>query len=229
MDERCALSLNTWLVYAGHDSFMCVTWLICVAWRIRFDVWYPWPLTTWFYAGRASFTVMTWLMYLDESCPWPLKTGFYAGHDSFIHYSTRDMTRSYVWHGSFRTRTWLNMDRRQGACIHEMSHVLGLWIHDCIQDMTHSYLWHDFFIFVTWVVPLNESCPWPLKTRFYVGHDSFICLTWLVPLNETRECLIYVTWLIPLNEKNMCSWPPKTMFFSFKGMSHVTYIRHSLV
>jgi len=69
-----------------------------------------------------------------------------------IHTCMCDVTRSWVWHDSFISATWL--------------------VREC--DMTRSWVWHDSFICVTWLIACG------LLRGFMGGLLVCVCVTWLV-------------------------------------------------
>jgi len=93
----------TWLIhmcdmthsYVWHDSFICVTWLIHMKWRVRV-------------CGHVRMRFM--ILPRVCMCMWDM-TQSHAGHDSFEWVTSlshmRDMTHSYVRHDAFPRVTWL--------------------------------------------------------------------------------------------------------------------------
>jgi len=100
----------------GHDSFICVPWLI----HMQHDsfVCVPWPIHVW----PDSFVYVSWLLHMRDM------THLYACHDYFICVTwlihTRAMATWYAWHDLF-------------VCVPWLLHV---------RDMTTSYAWHDSFV-----------------------------------------------------------------------------------
>jgi len=104
---RCTVS------YVWHDSFTCVTWLLCMCDMTPLYVWCD------------SITCMTWLIHMCDITPLYVWCDSFTCATWFIYMC--EMTHSYVWkshsylwHGSIICATWL--------------------IYIC--DMTHSYVRH---------------------------------------------------------------------------------------
>ena len=159
--------------YTRNDSFTCVTWLINMCDMTHSYVWHDFIRMIWLvHLCDMNYSCVAWLIPMCDM------THAYVRHDSQLSVSVVssmkalihiwDMTRSYVWHGSF------------------MCHV------------THSYAWHDSFICVAWLMCLDRwivdeitnSClihgstsrvSWPLYMweipPSCVWHDTSMCVT----------------------------------------------------
>jgi len=124
--------------WASHDSWLCVTWRICVC-----DM-------THCYAWHDSFLPVTWLI------PMCGMTYSHVWHDSFLCVTWRipmcDMTHFYAFHDSFACVTWLiAMRDRTHSCVWRDSFPCVAWLIPMC-DMTHSYVWHDSFLCVSWLI-----------------------------------------------------------------------------
>jgi len=161
--------------YLGHDSFLCVTWLIPTCDMTR-QAESPHEHPT---------SRLNWLI--------PAR-----------HLSTWDMPHSFAWHDSSLCVTWLvsmwNMTRRAESP-HKYPTSRLTWRisthHVSMWDMTHSYVWHDSFLRVTWLDELSH----PTNTPRHVGLDlflraMFLCGTWLIPMCES---FLRVAWLDELS------------------------------
>jgi len=142
-----------------HESFVCVTWPLCMCAMTHLHVWLPrgvWG-RSWMahvHVRQGSFIRVTWRLrmrdmnlffsFIRVTCSimcvtWPI---LYMCHDSFevicLEYVfMRDVTYSYMWHA-------------------------------------RSYAWHDQFLSVSWLIwsDLSRICT-------YTWYDSFICVTCL--------------------------------------------------
>jgi len=191
--------------YVWHDSFTCVTWLICM-WDVTHSCVFPaWVHTapntrhkcmdfhihtSHIHVWHYTFICVTWTIHMYDtknSCMCGM-TRSYVWHDSFICVTWLvrmcDMTHSYVWQDSFVCVTWLirTCDMTRSYVRHD-SFIRVTWlVHMC--DLTRSHLWYDSFIRVTW---LAHMCN---KTRSYVRHD-FICVTWLIHMCDMTHSYVW--------------------------------------
>jgi len=159
-------------LYACHDSFVCVTWLIHIRAMTHSHLWYD------------SFTWVPWLIYIHHM------THSYVWHDSFIcvpwliHIC--DMTHLHAHHDTSVCGTWLLLTLLDLGS--SMTHWCATDLHDsskrgtrlvracgmpsyCIVvpywcDMTPLPVWHDSCI---WLIGM------PYLTDFRLLYDALIC------------------------------------------------------
>ena len=122
-----------------RNAFICVTWLVRVAWLIRRI---HRCNMTYSYVWHDSCTCVTWLMTRTRAIT----------HSSYSH----------MWHDSCICVTKLiQMRGMTHSCVcHDPLIVFTcvIWlIRMC--DMTHSYVWQDSIICVTWPIQTHTSSP----------------------------------------------------------------------
>ena len=141
--------------YAWHDSFICVTWIICMCdWRIQM-------------CDMTHSSVWHVVIKLPVRAAW-------IPSDS-IHEC--DMTHSYLWYDEFIRVTWLI--HTCDLTLSYVWHVPFLWVtcHDkatspscSIFIRMHSCMRHDLFLRVKWPIPMCAM------THSYVWNASIICV-----------------------------------------------------
>jgi len=136
--------------YVWHDSFICVTKLICMT--HPYEIICSFMCVTKLICARAFVCVhvhpYTWLVDVYDMTCWCVWHDLLMCVTWLIHLC--DMAHWYVWHDSLIRVTWL--------------------VDVC--DMIHWCVWHDSFICVTWLVDMCDM------TRWCVWHDSLMCVTW---------------------------------------------------
>jgi len=150
--------------YVRHDSFICVTRLICMrdiaCIMVVFSSSTALPTgmcVTWFTThtcvSHHPFVSVMWLICTCDVthsyvwCDLLLVSSSSTALPTGICETMCDMTRSYVWRDAFVHATWLT--------------------HMC--DVTRSYLWRDSFVCV---ICLMHICD---VLHAYVWRDSFMC------------------------------------------------------
>jgi len=142
-----------------------------------------------------------------------------------------DMTRSFVWHDSFRR---VNMRHFYAWKTHQVMWDVSMW-HDlrmCVTwlfhvcGVTHSCVWHDSFMCVAWLIDMCDM------THAFVWHNSLICVAWLILMCEhetflrvkdswSNEGCIYVTWLAYVCDvTHSCVWPDS--FICVAWLAHMS-------
>jgi len=212
--RHCCCTCGSTDLYVGHDSYICVMWLIhacdltdgsfdtattaaCVTRHIhRRDTTLP-------YVWRDWFIYVTWLKDLSE---WQLlhewSISFICGtrslphvwRDSFICGSwlinIGFKTRLYVVRDSFLPEMWLMRLSRWLLLLHVGRYPFHMW------DSIYWYVERDSFICVTWLI---HTCH---MTHSWVGRGSFIRVIWLIHTGvmthsyRGRDSFIQGTWLI---------------------------------
>ena len=170
---------KTWLIFAWHDSFICV---IC-------------------FIESCPSMGEYWVMFSNG---WRDMTLLFVWHDSFIcvicFTHLRDVTHPFEGRDSPIWGTWLTHLRdvtqyyvgpccRSFMCVIWLIHVYLTWlIHVC--GMAHSCVWHDSFMCVAW---LDYMCDMTLScvTHWCVWHDWFICFTWLDHMRDTPPSYVW--------------------------------------
>jgi len=182
--------------YVWRDSFICVTWPICVC------------IVT-------KKLCVTWLIHMCDMTH-NQNTEFASDICSSECWNMFlcDVRHSYVWHDAFVRATWL-------IYMCDVTHIHNTEFESCICssecrnwfmcDMAYSYVWHDAFIWATWLIHVwrdaqSANRVWILcaavsaetglrvtwgihmcdMTRIhmcgmadsYLWHGSFICVTW---------------------------------------------------
>ena len=142
-----------------HDSFICVTWVMCVPWVHV-------SLMTYSCVIRLILTRdMTHLQRRDSfiCVTWVICVTWAMSHIWLIHMC--NTTHSYTWHDSFTCVKRLILESCHTTHSHTWHDSFTWLIHEC--DMTYSYVWHDSFICVTWLIH-----PYVWLTHLHVSYDS---------------------------------------------------------
>jgi len=190
-----------------HDSFICVTWLICTCDMTHSYVWYDSFICvtglihtcdmTHSYVWHNSFICVTWLAHMCDM------TSPYVCHYLFIRMTWLilicDMTHFDIWHDSF---SFVARSEKRRICCPWLILILMLrmthfhsWqdssrctaintISKLRQVKTHS--WHHSSSFVTWLILIRDmthhdvllSIPYPNS----ISQNSFV--TWLIVIRD---------------------------------------------
>jgi len=171
--------------YVWHDSFIRVTWLLCMCdmTRVYCVTWldHTWDMTHW-YVCHAWLICAAWLVDTRDMTPMHVSRDSFSLCDMTQSYMGRvDMcaiTRRYVWYDSLVRVTWL-------LCTCDMTCLIYIVWRDSIMHVTRRYVRHNSLICVTWLVDTRDMTP------MYVWHDMthLYCATWL---NHTWEASICV-------------------------------------
>jgi len=195
--------------YLWHDSFVCVTWLICMCDMTHPYVWHDSFVgevrggadglcgtclthmcdVPHFYVCHNSFVCMAWLIricYMNHS---------FVSHDSSIDGAHGGDGGSggggggdstHVWHASFLRATWLiHLWQAPYVCVTWLIRMWSTqWQRWCMWDMPRLYLRYVSFLYVTWLIRMwctrrHRWCMWDML-RLYLWYASFLYVTWLI-------------------------------------------------
>jgi len=161
-----------------HDSFICVTWLIMLAWpslAATCSAVIPFAFhMTYSYARHDSIICAPWVIYMWDMTQYLTASRavtrqrhhtyeWVMSHAKAITVMSfaRDMAHPYVWHDPF-------------ICAERLIYVYR---------MTHLYVRNDSFIFVAWLIHLCDITHYLTVTlsRSHMQHSYTLCV-WLALL-----------------------------------------------
>jgi len=191
-----------WSDSVSHDTFVCVTWLMCTCdvtlLYVRRDP-HHWEAFEVLSVSHDSFIRATWRIRTCDAClvsiPWLIR------QDSFVCVPWR----VYMWRDSFgMTHSYVYRD----VCICDVTHSAWL-IRMCNVTCVCVYMWRDSFVCATRLATSEAvKCSgesWLIHicgiTHVYVWRDPFICIsphlyTLRVWFSLWQDVFEYVKWRI---------------------------------